>query len=110
MAPNWGGQCRRQASQLMQIDMSIFSGGNFHFGFRSRLSSRSARLAAPTPRSYAAAAEAAVARPAERTTAEETTPISAAPTSAPTHNEIGADDGGGPPFDGTGSRPAMTTD
>ncbi len=43
IAPNCGGQCRMHVSQLMQIDMSISSGGFFHFGFRSRFSSRSAR-------------------------------------------------------------------
>jgi hypothetical protein len=48
MAPNWGGQWRMQVSQLMQIDMSISSGGFFHFGFRWRLSSRSARVDAAT--------------------------------------------------------------
>ncbi len=48
MAPNCGGQCRMQVSQLMQIDMSISSGGFCHFGFRSRLSSRSARDDDPT--------------------------------------------------------------
>jgi hypothetical protein len=34
-------------SQLMQIDMSIRSGGFSHFGLRSRLASRSDRDAAP---------------------------------------------------------------
>src|SRR5437764_12031854 len=43
MAPNWGGQARRQASQLMQIAMSIRSGGVCHFGLRRRVASRSAR-------------------------------------------------------------------
>jgi hypothetical protein len=43
MAPNCGGQARRQASQLMQIDMSMRSGGVFHFGLRRRVASRSAR-------------------------------------------------------------------
>ncbi len=43
MAPNWGGQARRQASQLMHIDMSMRSGADFHFGLRGRVASRSAR-------------------------------------------------------------------
>lgn len=47
MAPNWGGQCRMHVSQLMQIDMSIRSGGFCHLGFRSWDSSRSARVLAP---------------------------------------------------------------
>ena len=36
IAPNCGGQWRMHVSQLMQIDMSISSGGFFHFGLRSR--------------------------------------------------------------------------
>ena len=47
IAPNCGGQCRIQVSQLMQIDISMSSGTFCHFGLRSRLSSRSARVAAP---------------------------------------------------------------
>jgi AcrR family transcriptional regulator len=49
MAPNWGGQFRMQTSQLMQIDMSMRSGGSFHFGLRSRVASRSALVLAPAP-------------------------------------------------------------
>ena len=36
IAPNCGGQWRMHVSQLMQIDMSMSSGGFCHFGFRSR--------------------------------------------------------------------------
>jgi hypothetical protein len=43
IAPNWGGHARRQASQLMHIDMSMRSGATFHFGLRWWLASRSAR-------------------------------------------------------------------
>src|SRR5689334_4207631 len=43
MAPNCGGQWRMEVSQLMQIDMSISSGGFFHLGLRSWVASRSAR-------------------------------------------------------------------
>ena len=35
IAPNWVGQWRRHASQLMHSDISIRSGGFFHFGLRS---------------------------------------------------------------------------
>src|SRR3954451_13390796 len=45
IAPNCGGQCRMQVSQLMQIDMSMYSGAVFHFGFRSRVARRSTRPA-----------------------------------------------------------------
>src|SRR5688500_5841037 len=48
IAPNCGGQWRMHVSQLMQIDMSIRSGGFCHFGLRSRLSRRSGRLDAAT--------------------------------------------------------------
>jgi hypothetical protein len=41
-------------SQLMQIDMSISSGGFCHFGFRWRVSMRSALVAAPAVTSIAA--------------------------------------------------------
>ena len=41
IAPNCGGQWRMQVSQLMQMDMSINSGGFCHLGFRSRDSMRS---------------------------------------------------------------------
>src|SRR5256885_7303247 len=34
MAPNWGGQARRQAAQFMHIDMSMRSGGALHLGVR----------------------------------------------------------------------------
>src|SRR5581483_7854735 len=57
-APNWGGQARRQASQLMQIPMSMRSGGACHLGFRWRVASRSARpvtTAVTVPLSPAAA-------------------------------------------------------
>ena len=47
MAPNCGGQCRMQVSQLMHSAMSMRSGGFFHFGFRSLDSRRSERLRAP---------------------------------------------------------------
>ena len=43
IAPNCGGQCRMQVSQLMQIDMSIRSGGDCHFGLRCRVAMRTAR-------------------------------------------------------------------
>jgi AcrR family transcriptional regulator len=46
IAPNCGGQCRMHVSQLMQIDMSMSSGGFFHFGFRSRSARRSSRVPA----------------------------------------------------------------
>ena len=46
IAPNCGGQWRRQASQLMHSDISIRNGAGRHFGFRSRCSRRSERLAA----------------------------------------------------------------
>ncbi len=45
MAPNWGGQWRRQVSQLMHSDISIRKGACFHFGLRSRSARRSTRLA-----------------------------------------------------------------
>ena len=41
MAPNCGGQCRMHVSQLMQIDMSMSSGGFCHFGLRSCAAMRS---------------------------------------------------------------------
>ena len=41
IAPNCGGQCRRQASQLMHSDISMRSGGLRHFG--ARPAPRSAR-------------------------------------------------------------------
>ena len=46
MAPNCGGQWRRQVSQLMHSDISIRSGAGRHFGLRSRFARRSVRLAA----------------------------------------------------------------
>jgi AcrR family transcriptional regulator len=46
IAPNCGGQCRMHVSQLMQIDMSMYSGGFFHFGLRSRSARRSSRVPA----------------------------------------------------------------
>ncbi len=46
IAPNCGGQCRMHVSQLMQIDMSMSSGGFFHFGLRSRSARRSSRVPA----------------------------------------------------------------
>jgi len=49
MAPNWDGQWRRQASQLMHSDISIRSGGFFHLGFRSRASMRSSLVPAAMP-------------------------------------------------------------
>jgi len=49
MAPNCGGQCRMHVSQLMQIDMSIMSGGFFHFGLRSRSAMRSGLVDAAIP-------------------------------------------------------------
>ena len=49
MAPNCGGQCRIHVSQLMQMDMSMSSGGFFHLGFRSRSAMRSGRLDAAIP-------------------------------------------------------------
>src|SRR5215470_4724553 len=48
IAPNWSGQWRRQASQLMHSDISIRSGGFFHLGFRSCASMRSSRVPAAT--------------------------------------------------------------
>ena len=48
IAPNCGGHQRMQVSQLMQIDMSIHSGGFCHFGFRSRSARRSSRVPAAT--------------------------------------------------------------
>jgi hypothetical protein len=47
MAPNCGGQCRMQVSQLMHSDISMRRGGAFHFGLRSRSSMRDWRLLAP---------------------------------------------------------------
>src|SRR3954447_2333868 len=44
MAPNWGGQWRRQVSQLMHSDISMRNGACFHFGLRSRSVMRSSRL------------------------------------------------------------------
>src|SRR5688500_15456612 len=46
MAPNCGGQCRMQVSQLMHSAISMKRGRFFHFGLRSRDSSRSGRVAA----------------------------------------------------------------
>lgn len=43
IAPSWGGQCRRQASQLMHSAISMRSGTFFHFGLRWRASMRSVR-------------------------------------------------------------------
>src|SRR5437016_9601661 len=43
MAPNWGGQCRMHASQLMHSDISLRNGACFHFGLRWRVSRRSTR-------------------------------------------------------------------
>ena len=43
------GQCRRQASQLMHSDISMRSGGFFHFGFRSCASMRSNLVPAAMP-------------------------------------------------------------
>src|SRR4051812_21168338 len=45
MAPNWGGQWRRQASQLMHSAISMRSGGFFHLGLRCRCPTRSTRAA-----------------------------------------------------------------
>ena len=44
MAPNCVGQWRRHASQLMHSDISMRTGGFFHFGFRSWCSMRSSRV------------------------------------------------------------------
>src|SRR4051812_49942874 len=41
MAPNCGGQCRMHVSQLMQIDMSISSGGVFQLRVRPVVARRS---------------------------------------------------------------------
>ena len=49
IAPNCDGQCRRQASQLMHSDISMRSGGFFHFGFRSCASMRSNLVPAAMP-------------------------------------------------------------
>jgi hypothetical protein len=46
IAPNCVGQWRMQVSQLMHSDISIRSGGLFHFGFRARSSMRCSRVAA----------------------------------------------------------------
>ena len=43
MAPKFGGQARRQASQLMHCDISMNIGGLSHFVLRSRLSIRDRR-------------------------------------------------------------------
>src|SRR5689334_7962670 len=53
IAPNWGGQCRMHVSQLMHSDISIRSGTFFHFGLRSRDSSRSTRVPAVMGPAYA---------------------------------------------------------
>src|SRR3954454_5686476 len=45
MAPNWGGQERRQASQLMHSSISMRSGAFCHFGLLVRVSIRSVRAA-----------------------------------------------------------------
>ena len=45
MAPNWVGQWRRQASQLMHSDISMRTGAFFHLGLRVRVSMRSTRVA-----------------------------------------------------------------
>src|SRR3954451_4421185 len=47
MAPNCGGQWRMQVSQLMHYDISMRSGGAFHFGLRSRSVMRDSPLPAP---------------------------------------------------------------
>ena len=44
MAPNCGGQWRIQVSQLMHSDISTRRAGSFHFGLRSRDSTRSSRV------------------------------------------------------------------
>ena len=54
MAPNWGGQWRRQASQLMHSDISMRTGALRHLGLRWCAAMRSSRVAAPTARSIAA--------------------------------------------------------
>ena len=46
IAPNCGGQWRRQASQLMHSSISMRSGGFFHFSLRERSAMRSVREAA----------------------------------------------------------------
>jgi hypothetical protein len=43
IAPKLGGQARRQASQLMHSDMSMYIGALGHFGLRSRFSIRESR-------------------------------------------------------------------
>jgi len=48
MAPNCGGQCRMHESQLMHSDISMRSGGFFHFSLRVRPEIRSVRFEAPT--------------------------------------------------------------
>lgn len=49
IAPKCGGQCRRQASQLMHSSISIRTGGFFHFGLRVRVSIRSFLVAPMRP-------------------------------------------------------------
>ncbi len=44
MAPNWGGQCRKQVSQLMQVAMSIRNAGFSHLSLRTRSRTRSTRV------------------------------------------------------------------
>lgn len=46
IAPKFGGQARRQASQLMHSSISIRTGSLRHFGFRSRILMRSSRVIA----------------------------------------------------------------
>ncbi len=48
IAPNCGGQCRMQVSQLMHSDISIRSGGLCHLGLRTCASMRSDRVEAGT--------------------------------------------------------------
>jgi hypothetical protein len=45
IAPNWGGQARRQASQLMHSSISIRNGVFCHLGFRALVAMRSERAA-----------------------------------------------------------------
>src|SRR5205085_5071318 len=101
MAPNWGGQWRRQVSQLMHSDISIRNGTCFHFGLRSRFAIRSARLLAATgsqPTAGGGDADAAVidVRPAQRTSAPPPMVTPRPATSAPVHSPHGARLGGGP--------------
>ena len=50
MAPNWSGQWRRQASQLMHSDISMRNGGFCHLTLRSCDSMRSSRVPDATPK------------------------------------------------------------